>query len=135
MSEQEQRRRIPTSDELERTGALIPASAARRSERRGGLFKFFRASRFRVSDDVAANKHVGSQHAGTSPVTSAPSISNRPTESHALASAASGEFAAPVVPSPRPSPQALVPRTIRMDPAVKERRGRGPSDRKGRSGL
>jgi len=134
MSGQEQRRRIPTSDELEREGALVPASADRRTERRGGLFKFFRAGRFRVSEDVAASKHVGSQYMRPSPVTTAPSIPSTSIESQAQA-AASGESAAPVAPSSHPSPHAIVPRTIRMAPAVKDRRGLGRPDRKGRSGL
>ena len=59
MNRDEQRRRIPTSDELEQQGALTPA-AGPTAERRGGLLRFFRTGRFRVSDDVAARKHVGS---------------------------------------------------------------------------
>ena len=58
MNRDEQRHRIPTSDELEQQGALAPA-ADPAAPRRGGLLKFLRTGHFRVSDDVAARKHVG----------------------------------------------------------------------------
>lgn len=113
MTQGERRHRIPTSDELERQGALRPA-AEPTAEKRGGLLRFFRVGRFRVSDDVAARKHVGS------------------AQTHAPTTARGGETAqrstAPEPPqtrSPTPSTESIVPRKIRIDPSVKERRGLG----------
>ena len=64
MSRDDQRIRIPTSDELEQLGVLAPAAAAGAAPwRRGGLPRFFRASRIRVPEDVAARKHVGTVQA------------------------------------------------------------------------
>jgi hypothetical protein len=134
MSREEQIRRIPTSDELERQGALIPATGGQRSERRGGLLRFFRASRFRVSDDVAARKHVGSQEVRTPPVATSSTGPTVGTSSQPETPAHSGRAQISAIPEARRSPEGIVPRTIRLDPAVKERRGFGPSDRKGRSG-
>src|SRR5215469_10814365 len=111
MTRDERRHRIPTSDELEQQGALRPA-AEPTSEKRGGLLRFFRVSRFRVSDDVAARKHVGS------------------AQTHAPVTAREGET--PQRPATPDRPQAsaparptesIVPRKIRIDPSVKERRG------------
>lgn len=99
MSREEQRRRIPTSDELERQGALIPATGAKRSERRGGLLKFLRASRFRVSDDVAARKHVGSQQARPSPIASGTRVPTTSTNSKVEMTAASRGVTPPAVPT------------------------------------
>ena len=113
MTRDERRHRIPTSDELEQQGAMRPATEAN-PEKRGGLLRFFRVSRFRVSDDVAARKHVGS------------------TQTHAPVTPRGGETAqraaAPDRPqgaAPTPSAEAIVPRKIRIDPSVKERRGLG----------
>jgi hypothetical protein len=113
MTRDEPRHRIPTSDELEQQGALRPA-AEPTSEKRGGLLRFFRMSRFRVSDDVAARKHVGS------------------AQTHAPETARGGETAqraaAPDSPQARasaPPTESIVPRKIRIDPSVKERRGLG----------
>ncbi len=120
MSREEQRRRIPTSDELESQGALTPATGEPRTERRS-LLRFFRASRFRVSDDVAARKHVGTSQPKRSP--------NTPTS---LAEAGGGvehqpeRAAAPrptMTPAARPKAGTIVPRAIRIDPSVKQRRG------------
>jgi hypothetical protein len=106
MKRNEQRQRIPTSDELEQRGALAPATGP--VPERRGLLKFFRVGRLRVSDDVAARKHVGDAQPRP-PVTAreAAAISTPPT-------------GMPVRPN---SP--IVPRKIRMDPSVKERRGLG----------
>ena len=133
MNREEQRRRVPTSDELERQGALAPATEEPRAVRRNGLLRFFRASRFRVADDVAARKHVGVP--GAQPPGAAPAAGNQSAApSHrpgpATAAPTSGQAAAPAsrqtaVPAARQSPDAIVPRTIRMDPSVKERRGLG----------
>lgn len=130
MNPEEQRRRVPTSDELERQGALAPATAETRPERRGGLLRFFRASRFRVSDDVAARKHVGAPPAqlpgGPAAAADQPPASSH-TPSHRPDRATEAESRQPVVPAARRSRDAIVPRTIRMDPLVRERRGLGRS--------
>ncbi len=113
MSRDEQRHRIPTSDELEQQGALAPA-ADPAAQRRGGLLRFFRTGRFRVSDDVAARKHVGTAQprlpvtAREGEATQQPAVTSPPSMSEPL----------------RPA-NAIVPREIRMDPSVKERRGLG----------
>jgi hypothetical protein len=120
MTKGERRNRIPTSDELEQQGALTPATGPP-TEKRGGLLKFLRVGRFRVSDDVAARKHVGS------------------AEPHPPAVARGGDntrrAAAPVRPTTEASArraESIVPRKIRIDPSVKERRGLGlPRDGKG----
>lgn len=117
MNRDEQRRRIPTSDELEQQGALAPA-ADPAAARRGGLLRFFRTGRFRVSDDVAARKHVGT-------VQPRPSVTTRGGEAT--------QQAAEISPPPTDASvhgqpaDAIVPRKIRIDPSVKERRGLGGS--------
>lgn len=126
MKSEEERRRVLTSDELEQAGALAPAAVeTRRPERRGGLLRFFRASRIRVSDDVAARKHVGTQRVQPSidPGTNTqaavpPTPTSEPTQSAPPAHSAN-------VPPPRASAETIVPRTIRMSPEIKERRGLG----------
>ncbi len=117
MNREEQRRRVPTSEELERQGALAPAGAG--TEKRGGLMRFIRAGRFRVSDDVAARKHVGvvprHQPSGLTPEAapqSGPASATRP------------DLPADIPTSSRAT-GAIAPRTIRIDPSVKERRGLG----------
>lgn len=112
MSKDERRHRIPTSDELEQQGALTPAAEARQ-EKRGGLRRFFRVSRFRVSDDVAARKHVGSAQSYESP----PPRADKAQREAAPGRPQTGTTAQPTEP--------IVPRKIRIDPAVKERRGYG----------
>ena len=126
MSQDDQRSRIPTSDELEQLGALAPAAAADAApSRRSRLLRFFRASRIRVPEDVAARKHVGTVQAhrpgAQLPDTSAQDGLTAGTE---RALSASGDRPAPEPPRP---PDALVPRKIRMDPSIRERRGLGPS--------
>jgi hypothetical protein len=118
MSREEQRRRVPTSEELERQGALAPAGGAR-AEKRGGLMRFFRAGRFRVSDDVAARKHMGvvSRHQPTD-------LTAEATPRPGQASASSSDLSTDV-PAPTRATGAIAPRTIRIDPSVKERRGLG----------
>jgi hypothetical protein len=124
MSRDEQRRRIPTSDELEQQGALAPAADPTAQRHGGGLLRFFRTGRFRVSDDVAARKHVGVAQPR-------PPVTAREREVPQEAAAASpAPLGAPVRP-----PDAIVPRKIRIDPLVKERRGLGRSgeaDHRGR---
>ena len=127
MSQEEQRRRVPTSDELEWQGALAPATGEPRAGRRSGLLRFFRASRFRVSDDVAARKHVGTSHPpspGAAPAEADQGAAASGQPDQAAAAPASRQNA---VPEARPPADAIVPRTIRMDPSVKDRRGLGRS--------
>jgi hypothetical protein len=119
MSKDEQRHRIPTSDELEQQGALTPASAPT-TERRAGLLRFFRTGRFRVSDDVAARKHVGVVQtrppvtAREGKVTQQPIVTSSPSLGTGTAAAVHRRPADPIV-----------PRKIRIEPSVKERRGLG----------
>jgi len=114
MSRDEQRHRIPTSDELEEQGALAPAADPAAQRRGGGLLRFFRTGRFRVSDDVAARKHVGLAQPRP-PVTAR---QGEPTQQPAMTS--HPPAGAPVRPA-----DAIAPRKIRIDPSVKERRGLG----------
>jgi hypothetical protein len=119
MSRDEQRRRVPTSDELEQQGALAPATAPT-AKRHGGLLRFFRAGHFRVPDDVAARKHVGVAQS-RSPVNTP---EGEPTQKPVVTSPPP-----PGVPTSASVPQRpvnpVVPRKIRIDPSVKERRGLG----------
>ncbi len=119
MSKDEQRHRIPTSDELEQQGALTPASAPT-TERRGGLLRFFRTGRFRVSDDVAARKHVGVVQTRP-PVTAREGEATQQPTAASPPSLGTGTGAA----AHRRPADPIVPRKIRIDPSVKERRGLG----------
>jgi hypothetical protein len=123
MSENDERRRVPTSDELEQMGALAPSVERARDEpRRGGLRRFLRVGRIRVSADVAARKHIGV------PPRSAVSSSDQPAQT---SSPSQGPAAPtpeiPEVPTPRQAPDAIIPRPIRMDQSVRDRRGLGRS--------
>ena len=124
MNRDEQRRRIPTSDELEQQGALTPASAPT-AERRGGLLRFFRVGRFRVSDDVAARKHVGTVQPRPSATTHGGEATQQATTTSPPPTDASVH---------RQPGDAMVPRKIRIDPSVKERRGLGQARDGGGSG-
>jgi hypothetical protein len=118
MSRDRKKDRVPTSEELERQGA-IPSPANRSAgERRGILRRFYRAGRFRVSEDVAARKHVGTPPRQT-PLSESTGI-------HMAAEAPKQTTSAGQV-AQQASPPARR-RTIRIDPSVKERRGldRGP---------
>jgi len=126
MSRDDQRIRVPTSDELERLGTLAPAAGTDAAPpRRARLLRFFRASRIRVPEDVAARKHVGTVQARQPevhlPGTSAPA--EQPTEAEHVLSASADR----PEPEPLSPPDALVPRKIRMDPSIRERRGLGRS--------
>jgi hypothetical protein len=126
MSPDDQRSRVPTSDELEQLGALAPAAAAGAApSRRGRLLRFFRASRIRVPEDVAARKHVGTVQVHRPevqlPGTTAPAGQTTGAERKLSASAD-----VPVL-EPHQPPDALAPRKIRMDPSVREQRGLGRS--------
>jgi cell division septation protein DedD len=127
MSRDDQRIRVPTSDELEQLGALAPAAAAGAApSRRGRMLRFFRASRIRVPADVAARKHIGTVQAhrpeAQLPGTTAPAGQTAEAERMLSASAAGP------VPEPHRPPDALEPRKIQMDPSVRERRGLGRSN-------
>ena len=124
MNRDEQRRRIPTSDELEQQGALAPA-ADPAAPRRGGLLRFFRTGRFRVSDDVAARKHVGTAQPR-------PSVTTRGGEATQQTAVTSPPPTDALV--QRQPADAIVPRKIRIDPSVKERRGLGAAGDGGGSG-
>lgn len=113
--------RIPTSDELEQQGTLA-SPAEDTPDKRGGLLRFFRGTRLRVSDDVAARKHVGGSE--TQPPV-APQA--RPTTQRATAPEPP-ESEAPVRPV-----DSIQPRQIRIAPSVKERRGLGTDN--GAKGL
>ena len=127
MSRDDQRRRVPTSEELERQGALAPAADDTAHERRGRLRRFFRASRFKVSDDVAARKHVGAPQA-QGPITARKQEPSNPPAS------APSDLSPPNVPPATPA-DPIARRTIRIDPSVKERRGRGRTGDGGRLGT
>jgi hypothetical protein len=126
MSQDDQRLRVPTSDELEQLGTLASAAAADAvPPRRARLLRFFRASRIRVPEDVAARKQVGTVQAHQPEVhllgTAAPA--EQPTEAERVLPASANRPA----PEPLRPPDALVPRKIRMDPSIRERRGLGRS--------
>lgn len=136
MSRDEHRKRIPTSEELERKGAVAPLGTSAHEGRRG-LFGFLRVGRIRVSGDVAARKYVpGQPHpahplvatepsdsqvdspAGTFP---AGSVKDSGTTTEDADSGVRGEPSAETL----PEPAALTPRRIRIDASVRERRGLG----------
>jgi hypothetical protein len=123
MTRDERKSRIPTSDELEQQGALTPAAEVKQ-DKRGGLLRFFRGSRLRVSDDVAARKHVGSAQ------TQAPVVTQEGRTAQPAAAPDRPKAEAPVRPT-----ESIVPRQIRIDPSVKQRRGLGgASDSQGPDG-
>ena len=122
MSQPHRRRdRIPTSAELEERGA----AAAQDGGRRPGVFKrLLRGGRLRVSEDVAARKHVGGQprfglqgsaHDALS-ATAAPAE----VEEHRPVATRHPRPTPPQVEQPRPSG-----RRIRIEDSVKEQRGQG----------
>lgn len=126
MSQDDQRRRVPTSEELERQGALLPAAEEPVRERRGKLRRFFRASRFKVSDDVAARKHV------RAPQTQGPVVAPKEEPSNTAVPVPSDSSPPSVAPAAKPA-DPILRRPIRIDPSVKERRGLGRTGDGGRS--
>jgi hypothetical protein len=124
MSRDRNKHRIPTSAELEERGDVSPPEALGAGGRTGGILKrLFRAGRFRVSEDVAARKHVapppGSGFSGVGDRSPDPAVSaqgNRPS-----GSSTRKQTAARQQEEPEPSRR----RTIRIDDSVKERRGLG----------
>ena len=122
MNRDGRKRRIPTSDELEQQGALA-TPAEDTPDKRGGLLRFFRGTRLRVSDDVAARKHVGSAQ---------PRPSAAPREGEATQKSAATSPLRASAPDDRQPAAPIIPRKIRIDPSVKERRGLGlPRDSRG----
>jgi hypothetical protein len=124
MRRDDQRIRVPTSDELEQLGALASAAAPDAPPPgRARLLRFFRASRIRVPEDVAARKHVGTVQAHRPeahlPGTTAPAGQTAGAK-RMLSASADGPL-----PEPHRPPDALAPRKIRMDPSIRERRGLG----------
>lgn len=115
--------RIPTSDELERQGALAPA-AEHGPDKRGGLLRFFRGSRVRVSEDVAARKHVGAQQARQPVVTQ----ERRTAQGGSAPDRPEAETPVRQAETPVRQAEPIVPRPIRIAPSVKERRGLGGTD-------
>jgi len=137
MSREEHRSRVPTSEELERQGAVAPPDSAGAGGRRG-LLGFLRVGRIRVSGDVAARKYIPADpHSGKLVPPSAPAP--KPiAEASPMASAGAETLAPPPYkqhPAPGSSPQlitgadgrsgSLTPRRIRIDESVRERRGMG----------
>ena len=117
MTRDGRRNRIPTSDELEQQGALAPA-VEDGPDKRGGLLRFFRGSRLRVSEDVAARKHVGG-----APQTPTPVITQERRTPQGTTAPSRPEASAPPLPT-----ESIVGRRIRIAPSVKERRGLGRAD-------
>jgi hypothetical protein len=118
MSRDRQKRRIPTSEELERKGAISPATGRSPGERRGFLSRFYRAGRFRVSADVAARKYVGvppRQPSITEPSVPSPT-SELPGQIGQLPSMAQ------TVEQARSQPRR---RAIRIDDSLRQQRGLG----------
>jgi hypothetical protein len=118
MSRDEQKRRIPTSEELERTGAVSPATGRSPGERRGFLSRFYRAGRFRVSADVAARKYVGipppqASVTGASAQSPAPERPDQIDQPPAMAQTA------------QQTPSQTRRRAIRIDDSVRQQRGLG----------
>lgn len=118
MSRDRQKRRIPTSEELERKGAISPATGPSHGERRGLFGRFHRAKRFRVSADVAARKYIGVPP--RQPLVSEPAVpsptSELPRQIDELPATAQ---------TPQQAPSQPRRRTIRIDDDVRQRRGLG----------
>jgi hypothetical protein len=139
MSGDDERYYVPTGDELDQTGALTPgAESSKAATRLGSLRRFLRVGRITVSADVAARKHIGvapprsqidtrGEQAGPAMVEDI--TGDQPARASVLTPESPPQVR-PVpevseVPDPRRPADAIVPRTIRMDPAVRERRGLG----------
>lgn len=126
MNRDRQKQRIPTSEELERKGALVPAADQSTDGRRGLLQRFYRPKRFRVSADVAARKYVG-----VPPIQ--PSITPPPATQPAVAETSLPGLAPemhdkaeqlPARQTEQPGNQSRR-RTIRIDDSIRQRRGLG----------
>jgi hypothetical protein len=118
MSRDPQKRRIPTSEELESKGAIVPATGRSPGERRGFFSRFHRARRFRVSTDVAARKYVGTpprQPSITEPSVP-PSASELPRQL---------DQPPPMAQPVQHTPSRTHRRAIRIDDTVRQQRGLG----------
>jgi hypothetical protein len=118
MSRDPQKRRIPTSEELESQGAILPATGRSPRERRGFLSRFHRARRFRVSADVAARKYVGTPPRQP-PVTQSsvqPPVSELPRQV---------DQPPPMAQTVQQAPSQPRRRAIRIDDTVRQQRGLG----------
>jgi hypothetical protein len=111
MSRDREKRRIPTSEELESKGAILPATGRSPGERRGFLSRFSRAGRFRVSADIAARKYVGVP--SRQPSITEPSV---PSPTSELPSTTQ------TVQQARSQPRR---RAIRIDDSLRQQRGLG----------
>ena len=120
MSRDQQKRRIPTSEELESTGAILPATGRSPGERRGFLSRFYRAGRFRVSADVAARKYVG-----TPP--RQPSITEPPVPSAISELSEQSDQLPSTAQMAQQASSQTRRRTVRIDDSVRQRRGLGNS--------
>ena len=119
------KRRIPTSAELEERGDASPPVGPGEGGRPGILKRLFRAGRLRVSEDVAARKHEG--------VPPRPDFTSMRDSSHLTpavpvqANTQSGSSTNdPAVLRQQEGPRSRK-RPIRIDDSVKERRGLGHS--------
>lgn len=116
---------VPTSDELEQQGAITPATGVSPAQRRGGLRRFFRTGRFRISEDVGVNKHVGTVPTPRQPPpTFFPTASGQHTQPAPQTASSRQASQAPseARQSPNPAPDR---RSIRINQSVKDRRGLG----------
>jgi hypothetical protein len=124
MSRDRDKRRIPTSAELEERGEVSPPTTPGGGDRPGLLKRLLRAGRFRVSEDVAARKHVSAPPrpdfagiGGGSPVTPDASV-----QANEQSASSTKDLAA--TPQQEEGPRSRK-RAIRIDDSVKERRGLG----------
>jgi|Tabmets5t2r1_1033131.scaffolds.fasta_scaffold04046_4 hypothetical protein len=116
--------RVPTSAELEQRGeASIPA-ASEVGRAPGILKRLLRAGRLRVSEDLAARKHVGGQ-----PRIDVQGIQSRsaadaavPTEIESATPSSTASFTPA---SPQAEPPRRSGRRIRIESPVRDRRGHG----------
>ena len=123
MSRDRDKRRIPTSAELEERGEVSPSTTPGGGGRPGLLKRLLRAGRFRVPEDVAARKHVSAPPrpdftgiGGGSPVTR-----DAPVQANEQSASSTKDLAA----TPQQEGPRSRKRAIRIDDSVKERRGLG----------
>ena len=119
------KRRIPTSAELEERGEVSPLAGPGEGGRPGILKRLFRAGRLRVSEDVAARKHEGvpprqdfTRMRESSPLASAAA----PVPANEQSALSTNDLAASRQQEAGPRSRK---RAIRIDDSVKERRGLG----------
>lgn len=135
MSNGEHRKLVPTSEELERQGAVAPLGTSA-AEGRRAIFAFLRVGRIRVRPEVAARKNVAAERHNAR-------LAAAPAADPSLIAPSTATFGADSVVEPHQTASGtndavteasavgsapLTPRRIRIDPSVRERRGRGTSD-------